>query len=101
MSLTDWKAAGWLVDHEPSQDETRSLLGVIDRDLRDSAVAVLSPDTQLGLASPAHAFTCSATYARSRRSRRRRIDMEPSATQQQEFQHPLQLSRGEGRRGLP
>jgi hypothetical protein len=50
MSLTDWKAAGWLVEHEPSQDETRSLLGVIDRDLSDSAVAVLSPDTQLGLA---------------------------------------------------
>jgi hypothetical protein len=50
MSLADWKAAGWLVDHEPSQDETRSLLGVIDRDLRDSAVALLSPDTQLGLA---------------------------------------------------
>jgi hypothetical protein len=50
MSLTDWKAAGWLVDHEPSRDETRSLLGVIDRDLRDSAVQVLSPDAQLGLA---------------------------------------------------
>ncbi len=50
MSLTDWKAAGWLVEHEPSQDETRSLLGVIDRDLRDSAVPALSPDTQLGLA---------------------------------------------------
>lgn len=50
MSLTDWKAAGWLVDHEPSQDETRALLGVIDRDLRDGEVAELSPDTQLGLA---------------------------------------------------
>ena len=50
MSLTDWKAAGWLVEHEPSQDETRALLGVVDRDLRDSEVAALSPDTQLGLA---------------------------------------------------
>jgi len=50
MSLTDWKAAGWLVEHKPTRDETRALLGVIDRDLRDSAVAALSPDTQLGLA---------------------------------------------------
>jgi hypothetical protein len=50
MILTDWKAAGWLVEHEPSQDETRALLGVIDRDLSDSAVAALSPDAQLGLA---------------------------------------------------
>jgi hypothetical protein len=50
MSLTDWAAAGWLVEHRPSQDETRALLGVIDRDLRDSAVAALSPDSQLGLA---------------------------------------------------
>jgi hypothetical protein len=50
MSLADWKAAGWLVEHEPSQDETRALLGVIDRDLRDSAVVALSADTQLGLA---------------------------------------------------
>ncbi len=50
MSLTDWKAAGWLVEHEPSQDETRALFGVIDRDLQDSGVAALSPDTQLGLA---------------------------------------------------
>jgi hypothetical protein len=50
MGLTDWKAAGWLVDHKPTRDETRSLLGVIDRDLRDSEVSGLSPDTQLGLA---------------------------------------------------
>jgi hypothetical protein len=50
MSLTEWKAAGWLVEHEPSQDETQALLGVIDRDRRDSQVAALSPDAQLGLA---------------------------------------------------
>jgi hypothetical protein len=50
MSLTDWKAAGWLVEHKPTRDETRALLGVVDRDLHDSEVAALSPDTQLGLA---------------------------------------------------
>ena len=50
MSLTDWKAAGWLVEHRPTQDETRALLGVIERDLRDSEVTALSADTQLGLA---------------------------------------------------
>jgi len=50
MSLADWKAGGWLVEHKPTRDETRALLGVIDRDLRDSEVAALSPDTQLALA---------------------------------------------------
>jgi hypothetical protein len=50
MSLTGWRDAGWLGEHKPSREETRALLDVIDRDLRDSAVAAISPDTQLGLA---------------------------------------------------
>jgi hypothetical protein len=50
MSLAGWRDAGWLGEHKPSRDETRALLDVIDRDLRDSAVAAISPDTQLGLA---------------------------------------------------
>lgn len=50
MSLTDWHAAGWLTEHKPTREETRALLGVIERDLRDSEVEALSPDTQLGLA---------------------------------------------------
>lgn len=50
MSLAGWRDAGWLGEHKPSRDETRALLEVIDRDLRDSAVAAISADTQLGLA---------------------------------------------------
>jgi phosphoribosylamine-glycine ligase len=48
--LAGWRDARWLGEHKPSRDETRALLKVIDRDLRDSAVAAISPDTQLGLA---------------------------------------------------
>jgi hypothetical protein len=50
VSLTNWQVAGWLVEHKATRDEIQALLGVIDRDLRDSDVAALSPDTQLGLA---------------------------------------------------
>ena len=50
MSLTSWLAAGWLTEHRPTREETQSLLGIIERDLRDSEVEALSPDTQLGLA---------------------------------------------------
>lgn len=50
MSLTSWLAAGWLTEHRPTPEETAALFGVIERDLRDSEVEVLSPDTQLGLA---------------------------------------------------
>ena len=48
--MTGWQAAGWLTEHRPSREETQSLLGIIERDLRDSEVEALSPDTQLGLA---------------------------------------------------
>ena len=48
--MTSWQGAGWLTEHRPTREETQSLLGVIERDLRDSEVKVLSADTQLGLA---------------------------------------------------
>jgi hypothetical protein len=50
MSLPGWLAAGWLTEHKPTRAETTALLAVIERDLRDSEVAALSPDTQLALA---------------------------------------------------
>jgi hypothetical protein len=50
MSLASWQAAGWLTEHKPTREETQALLGVVERDLRDSDVEALSPDTQLGLA---------------------------------------------------
>lgn len=48
--MTSWQAAGWLIEHRLTREETQALLGVVERDLRDSEVEALSPDTQLGLA---------------------------------------------------
>ena len=50
MSLTNWGAAGWLVEHKATPEEIRDLFAVAERDLKDSAVTGISSDTQLGLA---------------------------------------------------
>jgi hypothetical protein len=47
--LSDWAKSRWLAEHTPSAEEIRDLLAVVDRDLKDSAVAGISPDTQLAL----------------------------------------------------
>jgi hypothetical protein len=74
MSLAGWRDASWLSEHKPSRDETRALLDIIDRDLRDSAVAAISPDTQLGLAYNAALQTATIALAASgyRASRERK-----------------------------
>ena len=50
MSLSDWQRNGWLTTHKSSASEVRDLLGVIDRELRDSAVNEISTDARLGMA---------------------------------------------------
>jgi len=50
MSLRNWLASGWIVEHEPTPDETSDLLAVVDRDLQDAAIESLSPDWKLGIA---------------------------------------------------
>ena len=50
MSLTNWQAAGCLVEHKATPEEIRDLFAVAERDLKDSAVTGISSDTQLGLA---------------------------------------------------
>lgn len=50
MSLSNWRDNGWLVEHKPSAQEIKDLFAVATRDLKDSAVSGISPDTQLGLA---------------------------------------------------
>ncbi len=37
MSLKDWERNGWVIPHSPSANEIRDLLGVVERDLADSA----------------------------------------------------------------
>jgi hypothetical protein len=44
MSLQSWLETGYLVEHEATVGELRSLLGVIDRELADAEVAGLSDE---------------------------------------------------------
>lgn len=50
MSLPDWQKNGWLTSHQSGANELRDLLGVLDRDLKDSAVDDISTDARLGMA---------------------------------------------------
>ena len=50
MSLQDWLGKGWLVEHRPSSAEIGDLLGLVDRDLRDSQVPGLTADWRLNIA---------------------------------------------------
>ena len=63
MSLSDWLTFGWATAHAPTRDEIRALLAVADRDLKDSAVAGLSEDSQLGLAYNAALQSATAALA--------------------------------------
>ena len=49
MSLREWLANRWLVEHEPSREEIADLFAVVDRDLKDAAVPRLSADWRLGI----------------------------------------------------
>lgn len=44
MSLEKWAEYGWLKPEPTSPDEIRSLLTIVDRDLKDASVAGLSED---------------------------------------------------------
>lgn len=63
MSLTDWLNNGWLVEHEPTQEEITELLQMMDRDLKNSESSGLDPDWRLIIAYSAalHAATAALT----------------------------------------
>jgi predicted nucleic acid-binding protein len=44
MSLEKWAEYGWLKVEPTSRDEIRSLLAIVDRDLKDAMVAAISED---------------------------------------------------------
>ena len=44
MNLADWEQNGWLKSHRTSATEIRSLLAVVERDLRDSDAEAVSAD---------------------------------------------------------
>lgn len=48
-TLADWAAAGWLVAHQPSEQELGGLLAIVARDRKDAVVDELSDDARLGL----------------------------------------------------
>ena len=50
MSLRDWQANRWLIEHRTSPQEIADLLAVANRDLADCEVTGLSSDARLSLA---------------------------------------------------
>ena len=50
MSLRDWEANGWLVEHGATASEIHDLLSISDRDFADSQVRELSADTRMSIA---------------------------------------------------
>ncbi|MEO8451563.1 MAG: hypothetical protein ABI647_17345, partial [Gemmatimonadota bacterium] len=49
VTLAEWLANRWTVEHEPAREEIADLLAVVDRDLEDAAIPRLSPDWRLGI----------------------------------------------------
>jgi hypothetical protein len=78
MSLQDWLANGWLVEHTTDSDEIGNLLSIAERDLKDSRVSAVSPDWRLNIAynsalQSAAAALAASGYRASRDSHHHRI----------------------------
>jgi hypothetical protein len=58
MSLQNWLQIGHLNNHQPTVAEVRNLLGVVDRELADAAVAGLSDDGRFTHAYDAALLLC-------------------------------------------
>ena len=50
MSLQNWEKNNWLVKHKPTAGEITQLLGLADRDLKDSQAKDLTDDWKLTIA---------------------------------------------------
>src|SRR5437588_8032848 len=58
MSLQHWLQIGHLINHQATVAEVRSLIGVVDRELADAAVAGLSDDGRFTHAYDAALLLC-------------------------------------------
>lgn len=58
MSLQDWLQKGYLLEHEATVAEVRSLLGVADREIHDSGVSGLSDEGRFTHAYDAALLLC-------------------------------------------
>jgi len=65
VSLNDWLANGWLVEHHSSPHEIAELLEVADRELADFQIPNLSSDWKLGIAYNAGLQAANAALAAS------------------------------------
>ena len=50
MTLQNWEKNSWLVKHKPTAGEISQLLGLADRDLKDSRAEGLTADWKLNIA---------------------------------------------------
>ena len=78
MSLKNWLANGWLIEHKTSPQEITGLLEVADRDLKDCRSPGLSSDWQLNIAynaalQAATAALAAAGYRASREAHHYRV----------------------------
>ena len=63
MGLQDWERNGWLQRHKTSPNEIRDLLGVVERDLADSATEGFSADWRMNIAYNAALQSATAVLA--------------------------------------
>lgn len=57
-SLQDWLNSGWLRKHSPTRKEIADLLGIVERDLKDSQTVGMSADWSFGIAYNAALKLC-------------------------------------------
>ena len=50
MSFEDWVKNGWLEVHKSSKEEIANLLGIVERDLKDSKAKDVSNDWRFAIA---------------------------------------------------
>src|SRR3989338_7511320 len=65
MGLQNWEKNNWLVKHKPSAGEISQLLGLADRDLKDSQAKDLTADWKLNIAYNSALQTATAALSAS------------------------------------
>src|SRR5271169_4391134 len=63
MSFAEWVKNGWLVAHKSSREEIQNLLGIVERDLKDSQAKDVSSDWRFTIAYNAALQAATAALA--------------------------------------
>jgi hypothetical protein len=63
MSFEDWVKNGWLEVHKSSKEEIANLLGIVERDLKDSKAKDVSNDWRFAIAYNAALQAATAALA--------------------------------------